>query len=139
MAGHFTWVLLWFGVALILAHQTAKDANRRGHDGNAWAAVVLLTGLLGVAVYLLSRNDRVLHPEERPPRTSISLFPIVYLVAATVGTISFGYFVYSTVGEGPIALFAAFLGFAIPPAVIYKMRKSGRRRRAHTPQPPNGD
>lgn len=154
MSGHFTWVLIWFGVSVVLAHQTAKDAKRRGHGGGGWAVIVLLTGLLGVAFYLLSRNDRVLPPEERPPRTSVGGRLFFYLLVAFGGaflSIFVGMAVADAIFPPPTGAESCFsasceanqntailfiiLGFFLTPYLVY--RRWGRRRRPPAPQPPD--
>ena len=47
--------LIWFVIAILLCIWVYKDANSRGMNGALWLIIVILTGILGLIIYLLVR------------------------------------------------------------------------------------
>lgn len=54
-----------FIVWIILAVWVYKDAKKRGENAVLWLLVVLLTGIIGLIVYLIVRKGE--RKEEQPP------------------------------------------------------------------------
>jgi uncharacterized membrane protein YhaH (DUF805 family) len=51
-------------VWILLAVWVYRDAKKRGMEATLWLLVVLLTGIIGLIVYLIVRRD---HPIQQPP------------------------------------------------------------------------
>ena len=48
-------MLLWCVVAIILGVWVYKDAEERGMEAALWLLIVLLTGIVGLIIYLIVR------------------------------------------------------------------------------------
>jgi uncharacterized membrane protein YhaH (DUF805 family) len=53
-----------FVVWILLAVWVYRDAKKRGMEATLWLLLVLLTGFIGLIVYLIVRRD---HPIQQPP------------------------------------------------------------------------
>ena len=51
-------VILYYVVAILLCIWVYRDAESRGMGGALWLIVVLLTGLIGLIIYLVVRKPR---------------------------------------------------------------------------------
>ena len=51
-------------VWILLAVWVYRDAKKRGMEATLWLLVVLLTGIIGLIVYLIVRRE---HPIQQPP------------------------------------------------------------------------
>ncbi|MHA1608074.1 MAG: PLDc N-terminal domain-containing protein [Candidatus Freyarchaeota archaeon] len=49
-------IALWCIVAIILAVWVYRDAEERGMEGALWLIIVLLTGIIGLIIYLIIRE-----------------------------------------------------------------------------------
>ena len=69
IAGQLEWVglgfgllclipLVWFIIAILLCVWVYRDAEERGMGGVLWLIVVLLTGILGLIIYLIVRKPK---------------------------------------------------------------------------------
>ena len=50
--------ILWFTIAILLCIWVYRDAESRGMSGVLWLIVVLITGILGLIIYLVVRKDK---------------------------------------------------------------------------------
>ncbi len=50
--------LIWFIVSVLLCVWVYRDAEARGMEGALWLIIVLITGILGLIVYLIVREDK---------------------------------------------------------------------------------
>jgi len=53
---HFVFILAWFLVAILLGVWVYRDARDRGMGAALWLLIVLLTGPLGLIIYLMVRE-----------------------------------------------------------------------------------
>ncbi|MHA1209022.1 MAG: PLDc N-terminal domain-containing protein [Candidatus Freyarchaeota archaeon] len=53
---HFVFILAWFLVAILLGVWVYRDARDRGMEAALWLLIVLLTGPLGLIIYLMVRE-----------------------------------------------------------------------------------
>jgi len=126
-------VALAFVVQLFLAMLTADDARKRGQGGIGWFIIVLILGILGIIIYLITRNDKRLPKDERTDFNGVS-FAIAITMYTVIPTFVFLFiFIISAVIavslslEGqPIVLICLFLGLSASIASIvgvYQFRK----------------
>jgi len=54
-AACFFWIVIWFVIAILIAIWVYKDAEKRGSSGALWLIIVLLTGIIGIIIWLLVR------------------------------------------------------------------------------------
>lgn len=62
--------LFFIGLAVVwilLAVWVYRDAKKRGMEATLWLLLVLLTGLIGLIVYLIVRRDHPIQPPPPPP------------------------------------------------------------------------
>ena len=57
--------IVWFVIAILLCIWVYRDAESRGMNGVLWLIVVLLTGLVGLIIYLVVRKEKA--PSQAPP------------------------------------------------------------------------
>jgi uncharacterized membrane protein YhaH (DUF805 family) len=57
-------ILGLIAVWILLAVWVYRDARKRGMEATLWLLLVLLTGFIGLIVYLIVRRD---HPIQQPP------------------------------------------------------------------------
>jgi len=50
--------VLWFVVAILIAVWVYRDAEKRGENGALWLIIVLITGILGLIIWLIVRGDK---------------------------------------------------------------------------------
>ena len=62
--GIFILILGLLVVWILLAVWVYRDAKKRGMEATLWLLVVLLTGFIGLIVYLIVRRE---HPIQQPP------------------------------------------------------------------------
>ena len=51
-------VILIYAIQIAIAIWVYRDAKKRGEDALLWLLIVLLTGLIGLIVYVLIRGDK---------------------------------------------------------------------------------
>jgi len=57
-------IALWIYICVYVY----RDAKRRGMDATVWLLLVLLTGFIGLIVYLIVRRDHPIQPPPPPPQ-----------------------------------------------------------------------
>jgi len=62
--GFILFIIALFVVWILLAVWVYRDAKKRGMEATLWLLLVLLTGFIGLIVYLIVRRD---HPIQQPP------------------------------------------------------------------------
>jgi uncharacterized membrane protein YhaH (DUF805 family) len=62
--GIILFIIALFVVWILLAVWVYRDAKKRGMEATLWLLLVLLTGFIGLIVYLIVRRD---HPIQQPP------------------------------------------------------------------------
>jgi len=62
--GIILFIIGLFVVWILLAVWVYRDAKKRGMEATLWLLLVLLTGFIGLIVYLIVRRD---HPIQQPP------------------------------------------------------------------------
>ncbi len=50
--------IIWFIIGILLCIWVYRDAESRGMSGVLWLIVVLLTGIVGLIIYLVVRKDK---------------------------------------------------------------------------------
>jgi len=50
--------LLWLIISILLCVWVYRDAESRGMSGPLWLIIVILTGIIGLIIYLLVRKDK---------------------------------------------------------------------------------
>ena len=50
--------VLWFVVAILIAVWVYRDAEKRGESGALWLLIVLITGIIGLIIWLIIRRDK---------------------------------------------------------------------------------
>jgi hypothetical protein len=66
----FVFMAVWFVIALLLAIWVYKDAEIRGENGALWLILVLLTGWIGLIIWLIIRTGKPIKSLETSERTS---------------------------------------------------------------------
>lgn len=51
-------LILWFVVAILIAVWVYRDAKGHGESGVMWLIIVLITGIIGLIVWLFVRRDK---------------------------------------------------------------------------------
>jgi len=62
--GIILFIIGLLAVWILLAVWVYRDAKKRGMEATLWLLVVLLTGIIGLIVYLIVRRE---HPIQQPP------------------------------------------------------------------------
>ena len=60
----FLVLIIWYVVAIFLAIWVYKDAQKRIHNENIWVIIVLISGIIGFLIYILHRDEEIIHEEE---------------------------------------------------------------------------
>ena len=50
--------VIWFVVAILIAVWVYRDAEKRGESGALWLLIVLITGIIGLIIWLIVRRDK---------------------------------------------------------------------------------
>ena len=50
--------VIWFVVAILIAVWVYRDAEKRGESGALWLIIVLVTGIIGLIIWLIVRGDK---------------------------------------------------------------------------------
>jgi uncharacterized membrane protein YoaK (UPF0700 family) len=50
--------VVWFIVAILIAVWVYRDAEKRGESGVLWLIIVLITGIIGLIIWLIIRRDK---------------------------------------------------------------------------------
>ncbi|MFX1521035.1 MAG: hypothetical protein ACFFCD_14050 [Promethearchaeota archaeon] len=50
--------IIWFIIAILIAVWVYRDAEKRGESGVLWLIVVLITGIIGLIIWLIIRRDK---------------------------------------------------------------------------------
>ncbi len=67
LGGCIVFYLVIFIIWILLAVWVYKDAKKRGENAVLWLLVVLLTGIIGLIIYLLVRPKEKAPPPPPPP------------------------------------------------------------------------
>jgi len=63
----FPWLLIiplvWFLIGILILIWVYQDAESRGMDGLLWAIIVFFLNIIGLILYLVVREGRVLAPQ----------------------------------------------------------------------------
>jgi len=51
-------IILIYAIQIAIAIWVYRDAKKRGEDALLWLLIVLLTGLIGLIIYVLVRGDK---------------------------------------------------------------------------------
>jgi len=51
-------VIFWLVIAILLCVWVYRDAESRGMNGALWVIIVLITGIIGLVVYLIVREEK---------------------------------------------------------------------------------
>lgn len=51
-------IILIYAIQIAIAIWVYRDAKKRGEDALLWLLIVLLTGLIGLIIYVLIRGDK---------------------------------------------------------------------------------
>jgi TctA family transporter len=54
--------IIYWVIAILLCIWVYKDAESRGMEGVLWLIVVLLTGIIGLIIYLVVRKEKPVQP-----------------------------------------------------------------------------
>ena len=65
-------IIALFVVWILLAVWVYRDAKKRGMEATLWLLLVLLTGIIGLIVYLIVRRDHPIQQPPPPPSPSLS-------------------------------------------------------------------
>ena len=65
-------IIALFVVWILLAVWVYRDAKKRGMEATLWLLLVLLTGFIGLIVYLIVRRDHPIQQPPPPPPSSLS-------------------------------------------------------------------
>ena len=57
--------ILWFVIAILLCIWVYRDAESRGMNAALWLIIVLITGLIGLIIYVVVRKEK--QPASQPP------------------------------------------------------------------------
>jgi len=49
---------VWFIMAILIAVWVYRDAEKRGESGVLWLIIVLITGIIGLIIWLIIRRDK---------------------------------------------------------------------------------
>jgi len=74
-AGYIFCVVIWFIIGILICVWVYRDAQSRGMSGVLWLIVVLLTGLIGLIIYLVVRSPKAAPP---PPMYGAPVPPPAY-------------------------------------------------------------
>ncbi len=70
-AAGFLFILLpviWIIIGILLCIWVYKDAESRGMNGALWLIIVLITGIIGLIIYLVVRKEKkAVAPPPPPP------------------------------------------------------------------------
>jgi TctA family transporter len=61
MQWEFLWFLpliIWLVIAILIAVWVYRDAEKRGESGALWLIIVLITGIIGLIIWLIIRRDK---------------------------------------------------------------------------------
>jgi len=50
--------IIWFVVAILIAVWVYRDAEAKGESGILWLIIVLITGIIGLIIWLIIRRDK---------------------------------------------------------------------------------
>lgn len=59
--------IVWFIIAILLCIWVYRDAESRGMSGALWLIIVIITGILGLIVYLVVRKEKKSEAPPPPP------------------------------------------------------------------------
>ncbi|MEM2146790.1 MAG: zinc-ribbon domain-containing protein [Candidatus Jordarchaeaceae archaeon] len=60
--------IVWLIIGILLCIWVYRDAESRGMNGALWLIVVLISGIIGLIVYLVVRKEKVIPPPPPPPQ-----------------------------------------------------------------------
>jgi len=50
--------IIWFVIAILICIWVYKDAESRGMNGALWLIIVLISGIIGLIIYLVVRKEK---------------------------------------------------------------------------------
>ncbi len=59
-------VIIWFVIAILICVWVYRDAESRGMSGVLWLLIVLITGIIGLIIYLIVRKEKPTGPAPAP-------------------------------------------------------------------------
>ncbi len=59
--------IVWFIIAILLCIWVYRDAESRGMSGALWLIIVIITGILGLIIYLVVRKEKKSEAPPPPP------------------------------------------------------------------------
>jgi len=57
--------IIWLVIAILLCIWVYRDAESRGMNGALWLIIVLITGIVGLIIYVVVRKEK--QPAAQPP------------------------------------------------------------------------
>jgi hypothetical protein len=54
----FVFLAVWLVIAILIAVWVYRDAEKRGESGVLWLIIVLITGIIGLIIWLIIRRDK---------------------------------------------------------------------------------
>ncbi len=68
LAGIFCLIpIVWFIIAILLCIWVYRDAESRGMSGALWLIIVIISGIIGLIVYLVVRKEKKSEAPPPPP------------------------------------------------------------------------
>jgi hypothetical protein len=68
--GYLICLVIWFVLWIVIAVWVYRDAEERGMSGALWLIIVILTGLIGLIIYMVVRTDTPqygYYPQQQQP------------------------------------------------------------------------
>ncbi|MEM0467045.1 MAG: zinc ribbon domain-containing protein [Candidatus Thermoplasmatota archaeon] len=65
--------IIWFVVWILVAIWVYKDAEKRGKSGVIWLLIVILTGIIGLIIWLVVRGEKSQGPARMCPSCGRSI------------------------------------------------------------------
>jgi hypothetical protein len=59
--------IVWFIIAILLCIWVYRDAESRGMGGALWLIIVLISGIIGLIIYLVVRKEKKSGATQPPP------------------------------------------------------------------------
>ena len=108
------WWLIWFVIAVVLGVWVYNDAERRGQSGPLWLVIVLLTGVIGLVIWLVVREGHPVRYARSEQVSSSWFWAFIVVVLAVTG------FVAYTLWFAPTVVSVPLTGTRIPLVVQYQ-------------------
>lgn len=59
--------IIWIIIAILLCIWVYRDAESRGMSGALWLIIVLITGIIGLIIYIVVRKEKKIAAPPPPP------------------------------------------------------------------------